>query len=73
MIQDSYCYISKVVGEKGEPEFIEKEKENGWEIRWLNFKELENEINRIKFHIPVAEYSYIRTKVILEEYKKYKK
>jgi ADP-ribose pyrophosphatase YjhB (NUDIX family) len=29
MIQDSYCYISKVVGEKGEPEFIEKEKENG--------------------------------------------
>jgi 8-oxo-dGTP diphosphatase len=29
LVQDSYCYISKVVGKKGEPEFTESEKEDG--------------------------------------------
>lgn len=33
--QVSYCYLGKVVGEKGEPHFTEKELKQGFEICWL--------------------------------------
>ncbi|HIP33973.1 MAG TPA: NUDIX domain-containing protein [Bacteroidia bacterium] len=32
-IQNSYCYTAKVIGEKGEPDFTEKEKAKGFEIK----------------------------------------
>jgi ADP-ribose pyrophosphatase YjhB (NUDIX family) len=32
-IQNSYCYTAKVVGEKGESDFTEKEKAKGFEIK----------------------------------------
>ena len=33
--QLSYCYFAKVVGEKGEPQFTDEEKESGFSVMWL--------------------------------------
>lgn len=33
MIQNSYCYVSRVVGKKGETDFTEEEKGHGFEIK----------------------------------------
>lgn len=35
--QTSYCYLVKVKGEKGSPDFTDSEKEKGFEIVWLNY------------------------------------
>ena len=32
-VQNSYCYIAKVVGEKGKPDFTEKEIAKGFEVK----------------------------------------
>lgn len=37
--QTSYCYLSKVKGEKGKPDFTDDEKENGFERVWLPYNE----------------------------------
>lgn len=36
--QTSYCYLAKVKGEKGKPNFTEDEKENGFEQVWLPYE-----------------------------------
>lgn len=33
--QHSYCYLANVVGEKGNPDFTQKEIDNGFEIKWM--------------------------------------
>jgi 8-oxo-dGTP diphosphatase len=33
--QHSYCYLAKVVGEKGKPSFTSEEIDDGFEIKWL--------------------------------------
>ncbi len=35
--QTSYCYLAKVKGEKGKPDFTDDEKENGFEQVWLPY------------------------------------
>ncbi len=37
--QHSYCYLANVVGEKGSPNFTEKEIDNGFEIKWVSLQE----------------------------------
>lgn len=37
--QTSYCYLAKVKGEKGKPDFTDDEKENGFEQVWLPYDE----------------------------------
>lgn len=37
--QISYCYVARVIGEKGAPDFTESESENGFEIVWLPYVE----------------------------------
>ena len=37
--QTSHCYLAKVKGEKGEPNFTDDEKENGFEQVWLPYGE----------------------------------
>ena len=34
MNQLSYCYLARLVGEKGEPDFTDKERSEGFEIVW---------------------------------------
>jgi len=37
--QHSYCFVAKVIGEKGKPDFTEKELEYGFEIKWVPLSE----------------------------------
>jgi len=37
--QTSYCYLAKVKGEKGKPDFTDGEKEKGFEQVWLPYDE----------------------------------
>lgn len=37
--QHSYCYLANVVGDKGKPDFTQKEIDNGFEIKWLPLEE----------------------------------
>jgi len=37
--QTSYCYLAKVKGQKGNPDFTNDEKENGFQQVWLPYKE----------------------------------
>lgn len=32
----SYCYLAELVGEKGHPQFTEREKEHGFSIEWID-------------------------------------
>jgi 8-oxo-dGTP pyrophosphatase MutT (NUDIX family) len=36
LTQKSYCYSVKVVGEKGEPVFTDKEKDAGFQLKWCS-------------------------------------
>ncbi len=37
--QESYCYLAKVVGEKGQPDFTEKEINDGFSVLWVSLDE----------------------------------
>lgn len=37
--QISYCYVAKIKGKKGRPNFTDYEKEKGFEAVWLSFEE----------------------------------
>mgnify|MGYP001570610093 CR=1 FL=1 len=43
--QISYCYLAKVKGKKGKPNFTDKEIENGFEEVWLSFDEARKALN----------------------------
>jgi 8-oxo-dGTP diphosphatase len=36
--QESICYFAKVIGQKAEPEFTSKEKEEGFEVLWVSIE-----------------------------------
>ncbi|MFA6297490.1 MAG: NUDIX domain-containing protein [Candidatus Paceibacterota bacterium] len=70
LYQTSYCYSAKVVGEKGNPEFTDSEKENGFEIVWVSKPEAlkflkENETTDIQ-----GSFIKLRDIVFLEEFLK---
>ena len=37
--QESYCYLAKIVGEKGQPDFTEEEISDGFEVIWFSLNE----------------------------------
>lgn len=37
--QHSYCYLANLVGERGKPNFTQKELDNGFEIKWVSLKD----------------------------------
>ena len=37
--QTSYCYLAKVKGPKGKPDFTESKKAKGFEVVWLSYEE----------------------------------
>lgn len=37
--QESYCYLARVIGEKGEPHFEGDEIEDGFQVMWVPFDE----------------------------------
>lgn len=47
--QTSYCFTSRVVGEKGQTNFTESEKQNGFEVVWL---EKEDAYEKLQATVP---------------------
>ena len=70
--QTSYCYLAKVKGKKGTPDFTDDEKENGFEQVWLFYIEALKAITGSKA-TSVEGRSYIvpRDTAFLEEAKNY--
>lgn len=70
--QTSYCYLAKVKGEKGKPDFTDDEKENGFEQIWLPFEKALNVLSSSKAtNIEGSTYIVPRDTAFLEEAKKY--
>lgn len=46
--QTSYCYLAKVKGPKGKPDFTDSEKEKGFEVVWLSYEEAIRVLNESK-------------------------
>lgn len=46
--QTSYCYLAKVKGIKGTPDFTDSEKEKGFEVVWLSYEEAIKVLNDSK-------------------------
>ena len=69
-IQESYNFVTKIVGKKGEVEFTEKEIKEGFELLWVS---LEDAIRLVKEETVFSEEGKSREEreiTILEEYKK---
>jgi len=39
LVQESFCYLARIVGEKGEPHFEEDEIADGFQIKWMPLAE----------------------------------
>lgn len=44
--QESFCYIAKLIGEKGQPEFTEVEIADGFEVLWISLEEAIEKIRK---------------------------
>lgn len=68
--QTSYCYLAKVKGPKGKPDFTDSEKDRGFEVVWLSYKETIEVLNNSKA-VSVEGCSYIvpRDTAFIEEAK----
>jgi 8-oxo-dGTP diphosphatase len=68
--QTSYCYLAKVKGEKGKPDFTDSEKENGFEQVWLPYDEaLKALLNSKATNIEGSAYIVPRDTAFLQEAK----
>ncbi len=65
--QISYCYVAKVVGDKGEPDFTEDEIAEGFEVVWFPYEKARNMLSESKaVEIEAREYMVPRDVAILE-------
>lgn len=64
--QISYCYLAKVAGEKGAPNFTQKEESKGFQVVWLPLEEAKKALDNSKATTPEGGlYIVPRDKVIL--------
>lgn len=70
--QVSFCYLAKIVGKKGTPDFTESEIAEGFEVRWLSFdKALKALIESKAEHISAKGYMVPRDIAILQAAQEY--
>lgn len=72
--QTNYCYLAKVKGEKGTPDYTDDEKENGFKQVWLPYEEALKTITETKANnIEGGSYIVPRDTAFLKEAKNYLK
>lgn len=71
--QHSYCYLANVVGEKGNPDFTQKEIDNGFEIKWVSLEEAIELLENDKPEGYEGSFIQIRDGVFLKEAKNFLK
>ena len=64
--QTSYCYIANVVGEKGTPQLMEDEIEEGFQTVWMPIGEAFRRVSDSKKEVYEAQYMIARDVVIIE-------
>ena len=70
--QTSYCYLAKVRGEKGRPEFTDDEVEEGFTEVWLPYEEAERALSESKAtDLEGSAYIVVRDNLFLREAKKH--
>lgn len=70
--QVSYCYLAKIVGEKGTPDFTESEIAEGFEVSWLPYEDALQALKLSKAeHISAKGYMVPRDIAILQAAKQY--
>jgi len=67
--QTSYCYVAKVVGEKGEPTLEQSEIDEGFETVWLAINEALKKVKQSKPVIYDGPYMVARDSAFLEKAK----
>lgn len=65
--QESFCYIAKLVGEKGQPEFTEVEIADGFVILWISLEEAIEKIRKDKPDDYLGKLVQARDRCFLEE------
>lgn len=53
--QVSYCYTAKVIGDKGIPNFTDKERSQGFKVVWLSLSEAREMISKSSATTPAGE------------------
>jgi len=66
-VQNSYCYMSKIKGEKGLSHLTKTEKENGFEVIWVELDEAIRVIKNDGYSNINGKYIYERELAILTE------
>jgi len=66
LINKSYCYIAKLIGEKGNPQLMQDEIEEGFETVWLTIEEVLDKVKSGKKEVYEAQYMIARDTMILE-------
>lgn len=62
----SYCYIAKVIGEKGNPQLMPDEIEEGFQTVWLSIEEALDKVKSGKKEVYEAQYMIARDTMIIE-------
>lgn len=66
--QTSHCFLAKVKGPKGKPDFTDSEKEKGFEVVWLSYGEAISVLNKsIATSVEGNDYIVPRDLAFLEE------
>lgn len=71
MIQNSYCYLTKVIGDKKIPNLTESEIAQGFKILWVSLDEAYNLVKNDGYKNNLGKYIRERELNILEEAKKF--
>ncbi len=71
VLQKSYCYLAKVVGKVGAPQFDPGELADGFEVKWMSLAEAEKRIKTVKTDDYLGQFVTDRELTILKEAKKY--
>jgi len=68
--QTSFCYIARIIGEKGDPNLTESEISGGFKTIWLSIEEAINNLNQSHPSFIWAKYMVARDLALLEFYLK---
>lgn len=69
--QESFCYLAKLKGEKGKPDFTDEEIEDGFEILWTSLDDAIEILSKDEPNDYEGKFIKIRDLCFLEEAKKY--
>jgi 8-oxo-dGTP diphosphatase len=67
--QESYCYLAKLVGEKGQSDFTEKEKNEGFAVVWVPLDEAIEKLRKDEPNDYEGKFIQVRDLCFLEEAK----